>query len=151
MRKATLTRNETSDEGTFGTLLTDDGFTCRTVELPWEKNAQGKSCIPTGKYLFRVTDSPKHGKCYEEWDDPATPRKEDVPGRDHIQIHSANWAGDKSKGFFSQLLGCIALGTTVETMKTPEGKMQKGVTNSKATIAAFMAHMRGETFELTIV
>lgn len=155
MRKATLTRNETGPEGTFGTLVTDQGFTCRTLELPWHDNRGGVSCVPPGKYLFRWrTDSPAHGECYEEWDDPVTTAKEDVPGRDHIQIHAANLAGDASLGYVAQLLGCIALGHSVETFPpnlAPAGiKPQRGITGSKATVTSFAAHMRKETFELTI-
>jgi len=155
MRKATLTRNETGPEGTFGALVTDNGFTCRSLELPYRDNKRGVSCVPVGRYLFKWrTDSPKHGACYEEWDDPATPAREDVEGRDNVQIHAANLAGDAEAGFVAQLLGCISLGHMVETFPAkvhPAGeKAQRGITGSKATVAAFVAHMGQETFELTI-
>jgi len=156
MRKAILTRLETGDQGTFGTL---DGwetpFKCATLELPWRDNARGKSCIPPGVYLFRWrTDSPKHGACYEEWDDPATPAREDVKDRDNIQIHSANLAGDDTKGFVRQLEGCIALGYGAAIFpggRAPAGKLdQKGVTLSKDAVAGLAAAMNREVFELEI-
>ena len=146
MKRAILTRTETGDQGTFGRLVVEGtDFNCVTLELPWRNNASGKSCIPAGTYLFKMTNSPKHGLCYEEWDDPATKEKEDVPDRDHIQIHSANLAGDEAKGYISQLLGCLALGVEAVTFKAgtpPAGdKDQRGISASRATVEAFEKEM----------
>ncbi len=158
MKKMILPRIETSDEGTFGFIKNEDGehFECRTLELPWRGNDRGVSCIPAGVYLFKWrTDSPKHGECYEEWDDPATERKEDVPDRDRVQIHAANLAGDKAKGYVAQLLGCIAPGEAVVDFKAgtkPAGdKNQRGVASSGAALKRLVEFLGKETFQLTVV
>jgi len=155
VRKATLTRYETSDQGTFGVLTIGDTFRCYTLELPWRDNRAQLSCIPTGEYLFKWrTDSPKHGSCYEEWDDPTTPTQEDVPGRSNVQIHSANLAGDVEKGYVSQLLGCIAPGENVLPFKggtPPAGaKDQMGVGASKTALGRMNAELKGALLMLKV-
>ena len=62
-----------------------------------------------------------------------------------IEIHSANFAGDASKGYISQLLGCIALGLSVGVLNG-----QLAVLNSKGAIADFEAKQNKEDFQLTI-
>ena len=155
MRTGTLTRLETSDQGTFGLLVLDDGHTCATLELPWRNNARKRSCVPAGVYCFRLRkDSPKHGECYEEWDDPETPEQEDVAGRDCVQIHAANLAGDVSKGFVSQLEGCIAPGLGPANFSagiTPAGKRdQRGVTGSRAALMGLMRNLNGVDLKLKV-
>lgn len=137
MRKATLTRYETGPEGTYSNVVTDNGYQCYGMELPWLDNKTGVSCAPAGSFLFKVADSPKHGKVYQEWDDPKTKEKEDVPGREFIQIHRANW--------IRQLRGCIALGGAVGIVLGI-----KGVMSSEDTVNRFMADLDGEPFLLTI-
>lgn len=136
MKKATLTRDLSTDEGTFGLLETDSGDVFHTGELPWRNNDHGTSCIPAGTYICRWINSPKHGMCYQVTG---------VHGRDMIEIHSANWMGDKSKGFKSQLLGCIALGKSVGRL---EG--QAAVLASKVAVEEFNDAMGTGDFELTI-
>lgn len=161
MKQATLTRLETGPEGTFGRLDIHDEktgevvFTCATLELPWRENARGVSCAPAGSYLFKWrTDSPKHGACYEEWDDPATPEREDIKDRDNIQIHAANLAGDETQGYVKQLDGCIAPGLSVVKFhagKKPAGaKDQRGVSASVTATKQLAAALNYETFRLTI-
>lgn len=135
LRKARLTRIETSDEGTFGIFKTDT-FECYTVELPWRGNAIGASCIPAGSYKFVWSKSPKHGECYEA---------EKVEGRTDIQIHSANWAGDVTKGFKSQLQGCIAPGRAIMSVAG-----QKGVSSSRDALAGLVLDLEKEPFLLTV-
>ena len=146
MRSATLTREETSHEGTFGTLETDQGFTCRTGELPWRDNARGVSCIPAGTYQVNWRFSPKHGDCWHI---------DGVPGRSDVEIHSANLMGNIDEGFCSQLLGCIAPGGSVETFNagTVKGqeKNQKGVVGSGAKLKELQADLASEPFTLIIV
>ena len=136
MKTAKLIREPSTDAGTFGTLTTSDGFTYRTGELPWRNNDHGSSCIPTGTYICKLINSPKHGLCYQVTG---------VPGRDMIEIHSANWMGDKSKGLKSQLLGCIALGKSVGLL---EGQM--AVLSSREAVAEFNEEMNASDFQLTI-
>lgn len=155
MRKAHLTREETGDQGTFGTLWTDKGFECRVLELPWRDedadglSDKGESCLPEGVYLFRWrADSPKHGECYEMLPSSL------APNRTNIQVHAANLAGDARLGYVKQLDGCIAPGAAVVTFKSgtrPAGdKDQRGVAASKATLRELEAHLGREPFELTI-
>lgn len=141
MRTATLTRDPSTDEGTFGHLMLDDGWRCATVELPWRDNANRKSCIPADTYTFRMFDSPAHGPCY---------KADNVPGRDFIEIHSANWAGDVDKGFFSQLLGCMAPGYSTGPLETPFGTMQRAVLRSRLALEELERRLGGEPFALTI-
>ena len=132
-----LIREPSTDDGTFGLIVLDDETTFHTGELPWRNNDRGASCIPTGKYICKIINSPKHGKCYQVMD---------VPHRDMIEIHSANFMGDKSLGKQSQLLGCIALGK--ETMVS---NGQKGIASSRVAINQFMDNLKDEDFELTIM
>lgn len=137
MRKVTLTRTETGDEGTFGTIVTDSGFSVYSGELPWRGNAPGKSCIPAGAYVCQKAVSPKHGPCYYITDVPG--------GRTDIEIHSANWMGDESKGFKCQLLGCIAPGRAIGELIG-----QKAVLSSRDALIGLEADLEGEPFHLVI-
>ena len=64
-----------------------------TIERPWKDNLHNISCIPVGEYTAEKYNSPSHGLCF---------LLKDVPYRDSIEIHSAN--------FYHQLKGCIAPG-----------------------------------------
>ena len=131
-RRATLTRHLSTDEGTFGRWMSGTGFSCVTLERPAEHEHPR---IPEGKYLCKLRYSPKR--------DQNVYGLLDVPGRDNIEIHAANW--------FFQLLGCIAPGREIAIMETPfETKMQ-GVTESRHTLAALMEDMKGEDFWLEII
>ena len=136
MKRAILTRFRTDDEGTFGEIVTDSGFKCFTGELPWRGNRKGQSCIAAGLYLAKWEHSPKHGMCYE---------LQDVPGRTDIQLHSANFVGDNSKGKKSQLLGCISPGRQIGLL---EG--QRAVLSSKDALKSLEDALGRETFSLTI-
>jgi len=65
-----------------------------SLELPWKGNKNNISCIPTGTYHWHKYLSPDHG--YE------VVLLENVPGREGIEIHVANYV--------QELLGCIAIG-----------------------------------------
>jgi len=62
------------------------GYCCEDVDRRVEEDSalkvKGKTAIPIGRYKLRLYDSPKHG--------PKTPELIDVPGFQHIQIHSGN-------------------------------------------------------------
>ena len=134
---ATLTRTKTCDSGTFGTLCLANGVTYVTGELPWRDNHPETSCIPVGTYNCRIFNSPKHGPVYQVYG---------VPGRSLIEIHSANWFGDKAKGYKAEMLGCIGLGTA-------RGQLdgQDAIIGSKAAVLSFMGRQLGQPFDLTIV
>jgi hypothetical protein len=141
VKRASLVREESTDEGTFGTLRLEGGPVLRTTELPWRDNRPTISCIPPGVYRCEIVQSPKYGRVYGVLD---------VPGRSHILIHAANWAGDRAKGLHSDLLGCIAPGDSVGMLQPPNGRMQRAVIGSKRALHDLMAWAGGEPFELTI-
>ena len=137
MRQAVLTRIGSDDSGTFGKLVTDRGFTCFTGELPWRDNKRGESCIPAGQYLCLYKYSPCHQRNVYHL--------QDVLNRTEIEIHPGNWCGDKSKGYKSDVLGCIIVGFAIVSI---DG--QKGVSHSKRTLAALEDDLEKGPFTLTI-
>lgn len=137
MKKLTLIRKETGDQGTFGTLDLD-GLMFYTGELPWRNNAHGASSIPAGTYLCTWGPSPKFGRDLYHL--------QDVPGRDHILIHPANRMGDVALGFKSDLNGCLALG-----LLSGEMEGQKAILQSRPAVQQFEQEMGKEDFELTIL
>ena len=141
MRTARITRSPSTDAGTFGEMSLDDGTQFVTGELPDNNNNPGTSCIPAGTYTAKWFDSPKHGWCYQVYG---------VPERSMIEIHPANWMGDKALGLFCQLLGCIALGKSLGMLQ-PEGYApQMAVLRSVEAITEFQDNLKQEDLELTI-
>lgn len=136
MRTVYLWRTKRSDEGTEGLLVTD-GFNCKTLELPWRDNQPNLSCIPTGIYHTIIRQSPKFGIVY--W-------LQNVPNRSYILIHSGNVAGDKEKGYKTNVYGCILLGKKMGTLWG-----QRAVLNSRITVNAFKRHMSNNPFMLQIM
>ena len=136
MRKATLKRTDKGDYGVFGVFELDDGTIFASGELPWRDNQHGISCIPTGAYICKQIDSPKHGKCYEVMN---------VPDRSMVEIHPANFCGDTLLGYKSDLLGCIGMGKGIGVI---EG--QKALISSRLAVSQFEANLNGSDFELTI-
>ena len=136
MKTVKITRKRHLIEGMFGDLVIEDGWNCKTGELPWRDNQRNISCIPQGVYICKWIFSPKHGGCYE---------LQNVPNRSNIQIHSANFCGDEELELRCELLGCIALGSDI-------GKLygQLAVLNSRTITHTFNSHMGGLDFELTI-
>jgi hypothetical protein len=140
--RLTLLRGPSTDQGTPGALLRPDGSRIAySLELPWRGNRRCRSSVPpglppAGEYLCRMRRSPKFGPVYEVLG---------VPGRSNILIHAANVAGDVEKGFATDLLGCIALGTY---LGTKEGQL--AVLVSRPAVSAFQREMGGDDFLLEI-
>ncbi len=111
-------------------------FFCRTGELPWRDNLPNESCIPAGTYSCTWRESVRHGFCYHV---------EGVPGRSSVEIHSANFMGDSSKGLKCELLGCIAPGMQGGYMAG-----QKAVILSREALSKLENDLHWEDFELTI-
>jgi hypothetical protein len=132
MKTLTLTRTETSDQGTFGKF--GNFF---TGELPWRDNVHGISCIPPGVYPTVWEFSPKHN-CNKY-------HVCNVPGRDMIEIHSGNFCGDITKGYKTDVEGCILLGNSMSIIGN-----QKIVSDSKRAVKSFEDTMQGEPFMLEI-
>lgn len=135
MRQVELFRLRRSDQGTEGLLVTED-FNCRTLELPWRDNRRQISCIPPDEYKVDMRLSNKYGRVY--W-------VREVPNRTYILIHSGNYAGDKSKGFKSHVMGCILLGK-----KSGYLGGQVAILNSRIMVRAFMEELEYESFNLKI-
>jgi len=142
MTKVTLTREPSTDAGTFGVLtLTVDGkeHVFQSLELPWRGNQRNVSCIPPGKYLcaFGPCGLKSIGNAY---------RLSDVPGRDGILIHRGNWAGDKSMGLKSDVHGCILLG-----MIRGKANDQPAVLQSRTAVGRFEGLLNRQPFQLQIL
>lgn len=88
----TLTRTAKTDTYTEGQLSTIQGYLADTLERA--VNDPEHPAIPEGVYVGTMYDSPEFGR--------PIPLLENVPGRDHIEIHPANYP--------SELKGCIAPG-----------------------------------------
>ena len=106
MRKATLTRYETGPEGTYGRLVTDNGYECYIMELPWKDNHKDESCVMAGDYECKKVDSPRFGSVYG---------LKDANNRTEVRIHAANWP--------RQLKGCLAPGRAVGLVMGTKGVM----------------------------
>ena len=137
MREVAITRLQSSDEGTFGRLVTDD-LSLFTLELPWRNNHSNISCIPSGDYIGLWSYSP-HFRRFLYLIYP-------VDGRAGIRMHTANLAGDIALGHRSQLNGCIALGLKLGIL---DG--QKAVLLSRPAMRRFEDVLQRQTFALKIV
>ena len=143
MRTLKLIRFETSEEGTFGRLYDEsEEQMFFTAELPKyagdpdQLNERRIDCIPRGTYECKIKNSEKFGKVYEITQ---------VPNRSGILIHAGNYAGDTSKGFKSNVLGCVLLGKSFGVMGG-----QRAIGDSKIAIKEFMDEMEDEPFILEI-
>lgn len=128
--EVSLERKSAEFGGTWGLLSYPPAdLTLHTVERLWVDNKRSISCIPCGRYLVRATYSPRFGrKMYLLLD---------VPKRDGIRIHPANWP--------MQLNGCIALGTAVA--RKIDGKM---LLNSRVAVSRLERTLGLQPFYLTI-
>lgn len=129
MKSATLLRGPSTDQGTFGTLHTDDGLLeFDTLELPWRDNHADLSCIPAGTYQCVWHHSPSKGWLY---------LLTGTEPRTEILVHSANFGGDVEKGWQSQLKGCIALGKVMGKLTNMFGNAQNAVLSSRIACEQF--------------
>lgn len=136
MQYVLIQREHSTDEGTFGLLMLESGWTCHTLELPWRNNRRRMSCIPAG--IYRAVDhvSPRFGRTY--W-------LQQVPDRSEILIHAGNLAGDTSRGYRTDVEGCILVGER-------RGKLQRqaAVLSSKAALAELHKRLRHVPLHLEI-
>ena len=132
MRKVTLDRIESDQYGTFGRVSTDT-FYGYSLERPKDGEFP---CIPAGVYKISWKTKAVHpvkGPCYEVMN---------VKDRTAILIHPANW--------FDQLLGCIALGRSIDNVLRKDGSLMKGITSSKDAVTRFEDDLEIKDAELTI-
>ena len=73
-----------------------------------------------------------------------------VPGRSHVLIHSANFAGDINAGWQTQLQGCIAPFRRHGAMRNSAGVMQRAGLVSRPALNDLMAWAGGQPFNLEI-
>lgn len=101
------------DYATIGMLEFND-FKCFTLELPWQNNQSGVSCIKAGTYRVIKHNSPANGNIL--W-------LLNVEDRTHIQIHSGNYTRN--------VKGCILVGDSIKHLDSDD---IPDVTNSKNTL-----------------
>jgi hypothetical protein len=133
MQTATIRREKSTDAGTFGSL-TIDMFQDKkfiTLELPDLGNTIGRSCIPRGSYNVIENTGAKGGF-----------RLLDVKGRQDILIHTGNFAGDASKGYASDVEGCILVGLERGELQNGKGRMQAAVLKSRAAMDTLKSLLR---------
>lgn len=139
-KTVTITREPSTDEGTAGAFQFGDS-TLACMELPWRDNWPGVSCIPPGTYRAEIYESPRHGRVY---------MLQDVPGRSDVEIHAANFAGDKSLGWSCELLGCIAPAESIGRLVNLKGADQLAGLHSKDALTAFMIWAAGDPIQVVI-
>ena len=143
-----VTRTKQGDSGTFGQAELPNGVILATGELPWHNNQNGISCIPDNSedgYLAKWLWSESH-KAFKY-------HLVNVPGRTAVEIHSGNFCGDVSKGYQSDVLGCILLGKglgQLMTTKLEKNKIQDAVVHSADIVKMFEDLMDGKDFILKI-
>jgi len=140
--KATLTRVDSGDQGTFGLLVLENGAHWHSLELPWRENRTKISCIPEGLYAARL-----------EWSEHFQRNVyhlQDVPDRQAVEIHPANFAGDVMLGWSADLLGCIALGTGTGQLVNRSGISQRALIASRTAMTEFESALNGEELEIEI-
>lgn len=130
-------RKRTGDQGTFSDfLLPEFGWESRLLELPWRDNKPRISCVPSGVFYAELAP---HGHLWSPREDGKLYRFLDIPGRQLVEIHAATWAGDVSKGWHSDLEGCMAPGLKEGVLAPPDtGKEQECILNSRAALREFM-------------
>ena len=132
MKRAILQREETGNQGTFGTLTFYDGDKAlgmiNTGELPWRNNARGRSCICSGVY----TCTPRLSEKFKDHFiltgkgvlDTLT---KDPKQRDFVLIHKGNLCGDRDRGFVSHVDGCIIVGVSRGFLNNQMAVLSSGV------------------------
>jgi hypothetical protein len=133
--RLTLERIRNSNDGLFGEIWLDDStLLCRTVEKRWHDNKRKISCIPVGTYRCIKRTSSKYG---HHW------ILQDVPNRDLILIHAANWS--------HELEGCIGVGRNFARGKDSKTGIEADmVTHSQPTMNMLREKLP-DSFELEIV
>lgn len=178
MKYATLTRlkSESGAYGTFGKFSVGT-LQCYSAELSWQNDAKNISCLrpspdePPLVFLLQNLYSPDHKQDVYHFTKMKLPDGSWGPlpdGRTVAEIHSGNLAGDISKGYLKQILGCCLLGRAIVNFRKGEKfqafsaespdamtlcvltQDQQGLASSKDAIAAFEAELGGDDCELTV-
>jgi hypothetical protein len=131
-----LRRFEKSDQGIFGEMSTDSGFSIYIGECPDRDNAPGLSCVRPDRYSVEGVETPRHGWAY---------KLEDKHGRTGVLFHAGNFVGDRTKGYKSNSEGCLIPGRAVGEIAG-----QKAVLSSRDALNAFVEEMERQPFILEI-
>lgn len=121
-----------SDDGvqTLGILTLPNGSVLHTLELSWNNNEKGVSCIPKGTYTVIKRTSDKYGAHFHILD---------VPNRSYVLFHSGN--------FHTDILGCILVGTGLKDINK-DGRLD--VVNSKRAMLE-MLNLLPDKWQLQII
>ncbi|MBU8921249.1 MAG: hypothetical protein KOO63_05470 [Bacteroidales bacterium] len=146
MKRVAVTRTVDGDQGTFGKIVAGGRSWC-SLELPGRGNKPYVSRIPAGIYTCQWTYSTAFERdLYIVLN---------VPGRSGIMLHSANWAGNRDKNYYSQLLGCIApglgYGQMIPTANEQHWQPQWAVTDSRDALKEFEDYLDRKEFELHVI
>lgn len=153
-----IIRQKSSTDGTPGVMILADGWTCKTLELPWVNNERGRSCIVADTYRAKLWESPhlgspshrpitrKDGSDFDLWH--KVYRLEDKHGRLDCLLHNANFAGEVQVGLETQLHGCTALGYGYGAINNHAGLPQFAILKSVMALEALIEHTQGEELEL---
>lgn len=124
-----LTREPQDGKQTLG-KLDFEGYELVTIELAWNDNKRGESCIPPGKYKAIPRTSKKFGNHFIILD---------TSPREYVLFHPANYS--------RELRGCIAPGMS---HKDIDKDGLKDVTESKKAMTILLEKFP-KGFELEIV
>lgn len=134
MKRAVLIRLKEDEKQTLGRLFIFDGlsviFESTTLELANNDNRRNISCIPTGSYNVKSRYSSKYNDHFII---------EDVPDRDFILIHPAN--------FHTDLRGCIGIGKEFADINDDN---RQDITQSRATMKKLL-QIAPEGFNLIVL
>ena len=116
-------------DGTFGTMSLPGDVQFYSIERPWLGNANDISCIPEGIYPLKKRYSPvvkrsSGGEFEEGWEIC------DVPNREFIMLHPANWIID--------LKGCVGMGLDYVIMQDRTGRYRNSVSDSREAFRQLM-------------
>jgi hypothetical protein len=141
-----IIRGQSTPEGTPGKLSStaDIPFICDTLELEWQNNKTGVSCILPDSYDAWLWDSPSLGHLVV--------RLQDKHGRVSCLLHNMNFAGEAA-GEETQVHGCTGVGNGYGQLKNNEGNMQFAILSSVATLSNLVQHIIsqvGETAHFTV-
>ena len=98
-----LTRTKYTNDSIQGELSLDGLFLGYTLELPWNNNAVGASCVPSGTYKLVFDDG---GRFNDEYGHECI-KLDKVTGRSEILLHKGNLP--------KHTKGCILIGSSAGT------------------------------------
>lgn len=100
MKKLTLLRVLSDDQGSPGVLVSDGEKVCCMMEPPWINNETNISCIPKGTYQVKHLARSASGRYRDVYVVTG------VAGRSGILIHPGNYAGKRPE-YLSDSYGCL--------------------------------------------